>query len=34
VDANGTAGYQANQDFVFDVTGAGHMTSFGTGDFI
>jgi Ca2+-binding RTX toxin-like protein len=34
VDANGTAGYQAGQDYVFDVTGAAHLTSLSTSDFI
>jgi VCBS repeat-containing protein len=34
VDANGQAGYQAGQDFVFDVTNASHLASLGTGDFI
>jgi VCBS repeat-containing protein len=32
VDANGTAGYQAGQDFVFDVTG-GSLAGLSTGDF-
>jgi hypothetical protein len=32
VDANGTAGYQAGADFVFDVTG-GSLGGLGTGDF-
>ncbi len=34
VDANGTAGYQAGQDFVFDVTGVAHPNSLSTSDFI
>ena len=34
VDANGHAGYQAGQDFVFLLTSANHLGSFGTGDFI
>jgi Ca2+-binding RTX toxin-like protein len=33
VDDNGIAGYQANADFVFDVTGALHLGHLGTGNF-
>ena len=34
VDANGVAGYQAGQDFVIDITGATHLASLSTADFI
>jgi Ca2+-binding RTX toxin-like protein len=34
VDANGVAGYQAGQDYVFDVTGAAHLNLLATSDFI
>ena len=34
VDANGTAGYQAHQDYVFDITGAAHLSSLSPADFI
>ncbi|HEX2590944.1 MAG TPA: calcium-binding protein [Rhizomicrobium sp.] len=34
VDANGTAGYQASADYVFDVTGLAHAGSLNTADFI
>jgi hypothetical protein len=34
VDANGQAGYQANQDIVIDVTGGQHLTGLNTGDFL
>ncbi|HEV2561861.1 MAG TPA: calcium-binding protein [Rhizomicrobium sp.] len=34
VDANGTAGYQAGQDLVFDITGATNLASLSTTDFI
>jgi Ca2+-binding RTX toxin-like protein len=34
VDANGTAGYQANADYVFDITGAAHLTTLATSNFI
>jgi hypothetical protein len=34
VDENGTAGYQAGADLVFDVTGASNMGSLAVGDFI
>jgi len=34
VDANGTAGYQSGQDFVFDVTGAQNIPGLGIHDFI
>jgi hypothetical protein len=34
VDANGVAGYQAGQDYVFDLAGATHLTSLATTDFI
>ncbi len=34
VDANGTAGYQAGADYVFDVTGASNIGSLSTGDFV
>jgi Ca2+-binding RTX toxin-like protein len=33
IDANGTAGYQAGQDYMIELAGATHMTSFGMGDF-
>lgn len=34
VDANGTAGYQAHADYVFDVTGVANAGSLSVGDFI
>ncbi|HEY1612096.1 MAG TPA: pre-peptidase C-terminal domain-containing protein [Rhizomicrobium sp.] len=34
VDANGAAGYQAGSDFVFDITGAGHLAGLVAADFI
>lgn len=34
VDANGTAGYQANLDLVINVTGMTHATSFDVSDFV
>ena len=34
VDANGVAGYQAGQDYVFDLASATHLTSLATTDFI
>ncbi len=34
VDANGVAGYQAGADYAFDVTGAAHMASIATTDFV
>jgi len=34
VDANGHAGYQAGQDFVIELTGASHLASLSTADFI
>ncbi len=34
VDLNGTAGYQAGQDLVIDLTNTLHLTSLATGDFI
>ncbi|MBV9692268.1 MAG: VCBS domain-containing protein, partial [Alphaproteobacteria bacterium] len=34
VDLNGVAGYQAGQDLVIDITGASHLGSLSTGDFI
>ncbi|HZZ12463.1 MAG TPA: bluetail domain-containing putative surface protein [Paraburkholderia sp.] len=33
VDANGTAGYQAGQDYVIDVTGGQHLGTLSTADF-
>ena len=33
VDANGTAGYQADQDLVFDITGAAHLANLTVHDF-
>jgi Ca2+-binding RTX toxin-like protein len=34
VDANGTAGYQADTDYVFDVTAGINLAALGTGEFI
>jgi hypothetical protein len=34
VDANGVAGYQAGQDYVFELANGVHLTSLTTGDFI
>ncbi len=34
VDANGTAGYQAGQDIVIELSGTQHLTSLTTGNFI
>jgi hypothetical protein len=34
VDANGAAGYQTGQDYVFDLVSATHLTSLATTDFI
>jgi len=34
VDANGSAGYQAGQDYVIDITGATHLASLTTADFV
>lgn len=34
VDANGTAGYQAHQDYVFDLSDPDHLTDLGVSDFI
>ncbi|HXM00436.1 MAG TPA: bluetail domain-containing putative surface protein, partial [Rhizomicrobium sp.] len=34
VDANGTAGYQAGQDYVIELAGAAHLTSLSTGNFV
>jgi hypothetical protein len=33
VDANGTAGYQAGQDYVIDITGATNLGSLSTTNF-
>jgi Ca2+-binding RTX toxin-like protein len=34
IDHNGTAGYQAGQDFVIELTGAAHLASLSTADFV
>jgi Ca2+-binding RTX toxin-like protein len=34
IDANGTAGYQAGEDYVVQLVSAHHLTSLSTGDFI
>ena len=34
VDANGSAGYQANHDYVFELNGSVHLSSLSTADFI
>ena len=34
VDANGVAGYQSGQDFLFDLIAGTNLNSLGTGDFI
>lgn len=34
VDANGTAGYQAGQDYVMEISAGTHLASLSTGDFI
>ena len=34
VDVNGVAGYQAGQDYVIDITGATHLGSLSTADFV